>query len=121
MTSRRGLFRGAAAALGSSFLARGAEHSWNAGSVAHVLPTVSHDRILLKASFDRPLARAPRLRVGGTFHTGQRTDTRGQFWAFDATRLEPARPYELQLVNGAGRHLCDPWTLKTFPAPSEQP
>src|SRR5262249_21623149 len=87
----------------------------------HLLATVNHNRILLKASLDRPLAPAPRLRAGGKFYPGQRTDRSGQFWEFDATGLEPARPYELQLVNRGGRGLCDPWPLKTFPSPSNKP
>ena len=115
MTSRRELLSGAAVALATT-----AAQKWDAGAVTHLLPTVSHNRILLKASFDHPLSSPPVLRAGGKLHAGQRTDTRGQFWAFEATALEPSRPYELQLTAG-GKRLSDPWTLKTFPAPSDQP
>lgn len=121
MISRRELLHGAAAALGVNALPSSAAQTWDARAVVHLLPTVSDNRILLKASFDHPLPASPRLRIGGKFYPGQRTDTRGQFWAFDATGLEPSRPYELQLVGAAGRRLCDPWALKTFPAPSEKP
>src|SRR2546429_276271 len=117
MTSRRDLLT----ALGTAALSTGAVQKWDAGDVRHLLPTVSHNRILLKTSFEHPLSAPPELRVGVTFHAGQRTDTRGQFWLFDATGLEPYRPYELQLTTAGGKRLCDPWTLKTFPAPSEQP
>jgi hypothetical protein len=34
--------------------ANAAETDWSAGLVAHLLPTVSHNRILLKASFNEP-------------------------------------------------------------------
>ena len=121
MISRRELLQVVATACGADSLSSGATRTWDAGSVVHLLPTVSDNRILLKASFDRPVPAAPRLRAGSKFYSGQRTDTRGQFWAFDADGLEPSRPYELQLVNSGDRRLCDPWTLKTFPAPSEQP
>ncbi len=48
-------------------------------------------------------------------------DTAGLFWAFDAAGLEPGRSYDLQLVSASRRPLCDPWTLKTFPDPQDQP
>jgi hypothetical protein len=121
MTNRREVLHGFAAAWGACALPSSAAQTWDAGNVVHLLSTVSYNRILLKASFDRPLSAPPRLRAGAKFYTGQRTDARGQFWAFDAIGLEPSRPHELQLVNASGRRLCDPWTLKTFPAPSERP
>ena len=58
MIQRRDLLAGAAANGALSLLpldlhgtSRAADDCWNAGLVAHLLPTVSHDRILLKASF----------------------------------------------------------------------
>lgn len=95
--------------------------SWNAGSVAHLLPAVSHERFLIKASFREPLAQAPRLRFDKRTVAGTRTDTRGRFWWFDADRLEPSRPYTLVIEDSRGKPLCDPWTLKTFPSPSDNP
>src|SRR5262245_10505580 len=118
--TRRALLQGVAT-FGSEALALRAAPSWNAGSVVHLLPTVNHNRILLKASFENPQPAPPRLHAGGKFFTGERTDRRGQFWCFDATPLEPARPYQLELSDARGRRLCDPWRLKTFPAPSDQP
>src|SRR5262247_2015368 len=38
---------------------------WDAGAVRHLLPTVSDNRMLIKASFNAPLNEAPVLRVGG--------------------------------------------------------
>ena len=32
------------------------EETWDQGRLVHLLPTVSHDRFLIKASFDAPLA-----------------------------------------------------------------
>jgi hypothetical protein len=122
MKSRREVLQCFASALSTSApQSHGAQVVWDAGSVVHLLPTVNHNRILLKASFDHSLSASPRLRVADKFYAGQRTDARGQFWAFDAIGLEPSRVHELQLLNAAGRRLCAPWTLKTFPAPSEQP
>ena len=48
------------------------EDTWDQGRLAHLLPTVSHDRFLIKASFDRPLAAAPDLGVGTNRVRGQR-------------------------------------------------
>lgn len=101
--------------------ARGEEAGWNSGSVRHLLPTVNDRRMLLKASFQTALLKPPRLVVGKRVFTGRMTDTRGLFWAFDATGLEPARPYRLTLLEAAGKPLCDSWPLTTFPAPSERP
>ena len=66
--------------------------NWNAGTLAHVLPTVSHQRILLKASFEVPFVQAPRLKIGKEYFTGQKTDTKGFFWYFDAQGLNMGLP-----------------------------
>src|SRR5262252_1656347 len=34
-------------------------HAWDAGRLTHLLPTVSDTRILIKASFSKPLSGAP--------------------------------------------------------------
>lgn len=96
------------------------EPGWDAGAVVHLLPTVSHERILLKASFARPLV-GPRLWLGARTVPGVRTDTAGEFWSFDVPGLAPATTYELSLLDATGRPLCDPWPLKTFPAPDVHP
>ena len=97
--------------------------SWDAGSLAHLLPTVSDSEILIKASFTAPLAAAPVLKVNGRNITGRMTDTRGEMWQFHATGLAPARRHKLMLVEGkaGARPLCEPWELKTFPAPEARP
>ena len=125
MIQRRDLLAGAAATGVLSLLpfghATAAVDAWNAGLVAHLLPTVSHDRILLKASFHEPLREVPLLHVGGRLVAGERTDSEGFFWQFDATGLEPSRPYGLILTDARGRPLCDEWPLATFPAADDQP
>ena len=52
-----------ATGIGAAALGTPAADAWEAGPVGHLLPTVSHERILLKASFKAPLARAPALRI----------------------------------------------------------
>ena len=94
---------------------------FDAGTLQHLLPTVSHDRIRLKASFARALRDAPRLRVDGTTVTAQRSDTAGRFWRWDAAGLRPDRAQRLELLDGRGKRLAEPWSLKTFPAPSASP
>lgn len=125
MIQRRDLLAGAAATGVLSLLpfghATAAVEGWNGGLVAHLLPTVSHDRILLKASFHEPLREVPLLHVGGRLVAGERTDSEGFFWQFDATGLEPSRPYGLILTDARGRPLCDEWPLATFPAADDQP
>src|SRR5262245_5342415 len=47
------------------------ENNWDQGWVQHLLPTVNHDRLLMKASFDQPLSTAPELQVGTNRVRGQ--------------------------------------------------
>ena len=94
---------------------------WNAGEVRHILPTANDRRILLKVSFRAKQQRPPSLGIGGRLIPGNQTDRDGRFWAFDAGKLQPGHPHELQLLNAAKKPLCDPWTLKTLPDPSERP
>ena len=68
---------------------RAQEKSWHAGAVRHLLPGVSHDRLLLKASFVRPMTVPPTLRAGTRKATGKRLDTVGEFYSFDLAGLEP--------------------------------
>src|SRR5919108_19260 len=63
--------------------------TWDDGELAHLLPTSSHDRILIKASFKKPLDAAPTLQVGDQRFSGVRSDTRGYFWQFHAGDLKP--------------------------------
>lgn len=114
------------AAVGAALLAGPAtaaphEAGWWPGGVQHLLPTASHDRILLKASFGAPPRLVPHLLVGDRAVAGEMTDTAGLFWQFDATGLAPGRPYRLVLLEGRGEPLCDPWTLATLPPPDTTP
>jgi len=86
------------------------------GAIAHILPTVSHDRILLKVSLVETPAAPPVLEVGGRRVDGRQTDSAGRFWSFDATGLEPARRYGLE-IRSAGQLLGEAWGLATFPHP----
>jgi len=95
--------------------------TWNAGQIVHLLPTVNHNRILIKASFQIPLTQAPILKANGKSYVGRQTDTQGYFWYFDATGLEPNHKYDLAIEDSLGKPLCDPWPLSTFPSPNEKP
>ncbi len=100
---------------------RAQEKKWNAGDVRHLLPGVSHNRLLLKASFIRRLAAPPALRAGSLRTSGVPLDTDDQFYAFDLRGLQPERTYQLVLEDAARRPLCDPWPISTFPNPDAQP
>lgn len=97
------------------------QQNWDPGELAHILPTSSHDRILIKASFKQLLDGAPVLQVGDQRVTGVRSDTRGSFWQFQAADLKPGTAHQLSLMSADGRPLCQPWTLSTMPAPDDQP
>ena len=103
-------------------LAAGQEGTqWSRGSVRHLIPSVSHDRVLLKASFENALSVPPVLRAGDRAATGVRLDTAGEFYSFDVGGLEPERTYELRLLDSRDGPLCDPWPLSTFPGPASTP
>ncbi|MHA1491421.1 MAG: hypothetical protein ACTSRI_17435 [Promethearchaeota archaeon] len=96
------------------------DSEWNSGSVVHILPTVSDNRILLKVSFEIPLDN-PYLKVNERSYQGMQMDTKGYYWCFDAKGLSSNRKFILYLVNKNGNSLCDPWPLKTFPSPDSRP
>jgi hypothetical protein len=96
---------------------RAQDKTWSAGAVRHLLPGVGHNRLLLKASFVRPITSAPTLRAGSRKAAGVRLDTSGEFYAFDLTALEPSQTYQLVLEDAGGKPLCDPWPITTFPSP----
>lgn len=89
--------------------------------VAHILPTVSHERIRLKISFHDPATRPPLLEVGSRKVKGIATGTQGYFWSFDIDGLEPATEYPLKLRSAKGDALYPCWSLKTFPDPGATP
>lgn len=94
---------------------------WDPGQVRHLLPTVSDTRMLIKASFTRPLAAAPTLRIGTTAVRGRMNDTGGECWQFYAGDLAPGRTYSLSLAGSNSRPLCQPWEVSTFPPPDARP
>ena len=89
MTTRRDFVIGAGSAGVWPLLPARAAENWDQGRLAHLLPTVSHDRILIKASFTAPLAGAPALDLGGALVRGEKTSPLGDFWQFDAANLKP--------------------------------
>lgn len=107
-------------ATGQAQAAKG-RPDWSAAEVAHVLPTVSHERLLLKASFKSAQQKAPFLSVGSRRVRGTMTDTAGECWQFDAAGLSPASEYKLKLLAADGAAMTPEWTLRTFPAPGDNP
>jgi hypothetical protein len=106
----------AAAALSG----RAGASDWQARDIVHLLPAASQDRFLIKCSLRRPLSRAPVLRVGDRRIEGVRSDSAGLYWQFHAAGLAPATSYKLELRDAEDRMLCDPWPLRTFPAPDSR-
>jgi hypothetical protein len=94
---------------------------WQAGPVLHILPTVGHDRFMVKLSLREPAPIGLRLFADNRRIWGRATDSAAETWQFAAEGLEPGRRYLLHLTDAAGRPLCDPWPLSTFPALSDQP
>src|ERR1700749_1979209 len=87
------------------------EKDWDQGAVQHLIPTASHDRFLIKASFTQPQVAVPELEIGNTRVRGQSNAAAGDFWQFDVTGLSPATAYKLSMTSGGGKPLWEPWTL----------
>jgi len=123
--SRRGLLKLGAIApclvLGGCAREADDEPNWQRGDLQHLLPTVSHRALNLKASFQHGVEAAPWLRVDERHVEGRRQDSHGRFWSFRSGGLSPGREYTLQLLDAGGRALCGEWPLRTFPAPDAQP
>jgi hypothetical protein len=100
---------------------RTTDGNWDQGQLRHLIPTASHDRFLIKASFESPLLAAPELEVGAQRVRGQINAAAGDFWQFDVPGLKASTPYKLALRGPGGRALCEPWSLSTFPAPDAMP
>jgi TAT (twin-arginine translocation) pathway signal sequence len=84
---------------GSAALGAAGALPWSIGAarespVRHILPTVSHDAMLVKVSFIEPQL-PPELMVDGKPVDGAATDGEGLCWAFLATGLTPSRDYTL--------------------------
>jgi hypothetical protein len=100
---------------------------WDRGTLRHLLATASHRAFNIKVSFREPLAVAPILLVGSREIAGERQDSFGRFWAFRVSGLASDREFQLELrrSGSTGRAsseaLCEPWPLRTFPAPGDRP
>jgi hypothetical protein len=116
---RRQLLIGGTAAtlLPAAAWARG----WEAPQVAHLLPAASDQRLLLKCSLFAPLTATPVLIVGGRRVRGQRTDSAGLHWRFDADGLQPGTRYQLRIEDAVGTALTPSWPLRTLPSPRTRP
>jgi hypothetical protein len=128
MQTRRDFLIGAAsfaAAAVSHHQAEGSpsqiDSGWQNHEIAHLLPTATHQRFLIKASVKVFQREQPVLLVGDRKVPGRKGDSLGFFWTFDAGGLEPGRKYDLQILDARGRALCDPWPLSTFPSPTDTP
>ena len=94
---------------------------WNQGDLAHLIPVVSHDQMLIKTSFNSPLTQTPYLQLDDMRIEGVMTDSQGQFWQFYANDLAANHSYLLQITDANGGQLTDTWPLKTFPLPNAEP
>src|SRR5712692_6906456 len=94
MTTRRRFLQGmttlaAASALPGELRAQSrSAAAWNSGDLVHLLPTVSDERMLIKASFVRALAKPPRLLVDK--RTASARSTRRQRRALGVLHRRPA-------------------------------
>ena len=116
----RRVFLAGSATLGVARTLRWSVAAARESPLRHILPTVSHDAMLVKVSFIEPQLE-PKLMLDGIPVVGVATDGEGFCWAFLAAGLTPSRDYTLTLVDALGHPLDESWSLRTFPAPSDSP
>jgi hypothetical protein len=97
------------------------QDGWNPGIVSHLLPAANHARFSIKVSLAESLDSPPVLHVGDRSVGGRPTDSLNQYFSFDIDGLEADVEYPLRLSDSGGASLCDPWPLRTFPAPDAEP
>lgn len=97
------------------------EPGWSPGGVRHILPTASHERLLVKASFVEPLDAPPVLQVGSQQCEGTAVGSTWQHFTFDQRGLTPSTAYPLRLTDAGGGELSDPWAVRTLPHPEASP
>jgi hypothetical protein len=88
----RRIFLAGSAALGAAGTLPWSIAGAGDSPVRHILPTVSHDAMLVKVSFIEPQL-PPKLTLDGKPVDGAATDGEGLCWAFLATGLTPSRDY----------------------------
>ena len=98
---------------------RSDQDTWNQGDLLHLIPTASHNRFLIKCSFNNPQSE-PLLRVDGRLIQADNSDSFSRYFAFDVPLLSSNTEYTLQLFDKKAKALCDPWPLSTFPSPSSE-
>jgi len=76
---------------------------WNGGDLVHLLPTVSDERMLIKASFSRALAKPPRLLVDKRAASTRRTDSSGEHWSSPSTDCGPRDAIRCSSSTPAGK------------------
>lgn len=115
---------GTAAALSAVGSARAepasTDDGWRKGDLQHLIPAASHDRIVIKCSFNNPRT-PPVLRVGESRYLALTTDSESRYFAFDVPGLEPNHTHILQLVDVGDVPVTDPWPVSTYPAPDASP
>lgn len=90
---------------------------FQAGDVQHILPSVTHERMLVKVSFAKPRPQSPFLMVNNRSVNGKAGDLEQRFFTFDISGLSPDKTHELQLFEKNGVEITSRWPLKTFPSP----
>jgi len=129
---RRSVLKMVGAAASSAFISAGVtqkaqastqnkQDDWDCGELAHIIPGANHERFLIKTSFKSKRNKVPQITIEGRKILGQQTDPLGRFWQFDIPNLKANTNYILQLSEIGGAELCEPWPLKTFPAPGTMP
>lgn len=89
-------------------------------TLAHVLPTASHDSLLMKVSLTERPSAPLFARIDGSETAAEPLDADLFHWRVLARGLRPDHDHRLELRAGS-RALAEPWSLRTLPAPGSTP
>jgi hypothetical protein len=115
MFDRRHVLRGGAALGLGGLLGGGIAWSKEKAAVRAILPSATHDTLAVKILLDQPALAAPRLTIDGKAVAAERMDVDGYSWGFVQRGLKGGTEHRLALADESGRHLREPWSLRTLP------
>ena len=116
-TLRRSFLKWLAAPAAMSFLPKAM--GTKTDDIRHILATVTDTAFSISMSLAQPRSKL-QLSINEKIVTGTRMDSRGRFWSFDASGLNPSKTYKLQLSDEDGA-LGQSWPLRTFPDRNSEP
>ncbi len=89
--------------------------------LAYAVASAAPDAIGLKIWLNIPPTAAPVLMIDGHAATGRAIGSGDMAWRFERRGLIPGHRYQLDLIDGGGKRLREPWSISTLPGRTAMP